>query len=88
MSEITSEELIMLNPFSCTNVVVKKVVDENKKSADWIKDYIALNEPVAENEFYVLFLDGLLIKKGKSKFLSSGYLKGEKFKSFREVYNA
>jgi hypothetical protein len=87
MLETTNEELIMLNPFNCTDVVVNKVIDENKKSADWFKDYIALNDPVIENEFYALFSDGLLVKKGRSKFLSSGYLKGEKFKSFKEVYN-
>jgi hypothetical protein len=84
MSEIT--ENIVLNPFNCTDAEVKKVVDENKKSVDWIKDYLALNDPVVENEFYVLFSDGLLIKKGRSKFRTSSYLMGEKFKNFKRYY--
>ena len=84
MSEIT--ENIVLNPFNCTDVEVKKVIDENKKSVDWLKDYIALNDPLVENEFYVLFGDGLLIKKGRSKFRTSSYLKGEKFKGIKESY--
>jgi hypothetical protein len=85
MSETT--ENIVLSPFNCTDVEVKKVVDENKKSSDWWRDYIALNDPAVENEFYVLFSDGLLVKKGRSKFRTSSYLMGEKFKSFKEVYN-
>jgi hypothetical protein len=35
-----------------------------------------------ENEYYVLFEDGLLVKKGRSKFSTSQYLKGERFKNF------
>ena len=85
MSEIT--ETIVLNPFNCTEVEVKKVVDENRKSADWWKDYLAENDPAVENEFYVLFKDGLLVKKGRSKFRSSDYLKGERMKTFKEIYN-
>ena len=84
MSEIT--ENVVLNPFNCTEVEVKKVIDENKKSVDWIRDYISLNDPVVENEFYVLFSDGLLIKKGRSKFRTSSYLVGEQFKSFKRYY--
>lgn len=81
-----NEEKIVLDPFNCTEVCVSKVVDENKKSEDWWKDYLAFNDPVIENEFYVLFEDGLLVKKGRSKFKTSSYLKDEKFKSFKEIY--
>lgn len=83
---MVEEEKIMLNPFNCSEVCVTKVVDENRKSEDWWKDYLAFNEPVIENEFYVLFEDGMLVKKGRSKFKTSSYLKGEKFVSFKESY--
>lgn len=65
---------------------VSKVMDENKKPVDWWKDYIALNEPLIENEFYVLFKDGLLVKKGRTKFRTSDYLMNQKFKSFTSYY--
>jgi len=45
-----------------------------------------MNEAIAENEFYVLFEDGLLVKKGRSKFRTSEYLHGDKFKSFKQNY--
>lgn len=88
MSETTNEEVVVLNPFNTTDIEVKKVIDENRKSEDWWKDYLSGEDKiVTENEFYVLFADGLLVKKGRSKFRTSSYLKGEKFKSFKEVYN-
>jgi hypothetical protein len=33
-----------------------------------------------------LFEDGCLVKKGKSKFTTSQYLKSEKFKSFKQFF--
>jgi len=39
-----------------------------------------------ENEFYVLFEDGLLVKKGRSKLRTSQYIKGERFKKFADHY--
>ena len=78
------EETQVLNPFGYLNA--RKVIDENKKPSEWWVDYLEFNEVVAENEFYVLFDDGLLVKKGKSKLTTSQCIKGEKFKSFQKVY--
>ena len=74
----------ILNPFGFGNAT--KVIDENRKPAEWFWDYLEFNEIIAENEFYVLFSDGLLVKKGRSKFRTSQYIKGEKFTSFKKVY--
>jgi hypothetical protein len=79
------EQAEILNPFGY--LVASKVLDENRKPADWWIQYLEFNESVAENEFYVLFSDGLLVKKGKSKFKSSQYVKGEKFLHFKTFYN-
>ena len=78
------EENQVLNPFGYLNA--RKVIDENKKPSEWWIDYLEFNEVVAENEFYVLFDDGLLVKKGKSKLTTSQCIKGENFKSFQKVY--
>ena len=74
----------ILNPFGFGNAT--KVIDENRKPQEWFWDYLEFNEIIAENEFYVLFSDGLLVKKGRSKFRTSQYIKGEKFISFQKVY--
>jgi hypothetical protein len=74
----------ILNPFRTHDLV--KVINENKKPSEWWKDYVSLNEPEIENEFYILFPDGLLVKKGRTKFETSDYLKGKKFKSFKSHY--
>jgi hypothetical protein len=78
------EEAQVLNPFGYLSVT--KVLDENRKPSEWWIEYLEFNEVGAENEFYVLFVDGLLIKKGRSKFTTSQYLKGEKFISFKQYY--
>lgn len=78
------DESQILNPFGFGQAT--KVIDENRKPAEWYWDYLEFNQVVAENEFYVLFEDGLLVKKGRSKFRTSQYLKGEKFTSFIKVY--
>jgi hypothetical protein len=78
------EEAQVLNPFGYLSAT--KVLDENRKPSEWWIEYLEFNEVVAENEFYVLFGDGLLIKKGRSKFTTSQYLKGEKFFSFKQYY--
>lgn len=78
------EETEILNPFGFGNA--SRVIDENRKPADWWIDYLEFNEVTAENEFYVLFSDGLLVKKGRSKFRTSQYIKGDKFTSFQKVY--
>ena len=78
------DETQVLNPFGYLSA--RKVIDENKKPSEWWIDYLEFNEVVAENEFYVLFDDGLLVKKGRSKFITSQYIKGDKFQSFQKVY--
>ena len=75
----------ILNPFGYLEAT--KVLDENRKPVDWWLQYLEFNQAVAENEFYVLFNDGLLVKKGRSKFRTSQYLKSEKFKSFKDCHN-
>ena len=67
----------ILNPFGYGQAT--KVVDENRKT--W-PEYLATAVVYDENEFYVLFEDGLLVKKGRSKFSTSQYIKGERFKNF------
>lgn len=79
------EEGQIINPFGYLSAT--KVIDENRKPIDWWIEYISINQAEAENEFYVLFADGLLVKKGRSKFATSQYLKGEKFKQFKEFHN-
>ena len=49
--------------------------------------YLEFNQPVEENEFYVLFVDGLLVKKGRSKFKSSQYTFGDEYKSIVKYYD-
>jgi len=75
----------ILNPFGYLEAT--KVLDENRKTVDWWLQYLEINQAVAENEFYVLFGDGLLVKKGRSKFRTSQYLKSEKFKTFKNCHN-
>jgi hypothetical protein len=79
------ENAEILNPFGY--LVASKVLDENRKPTDWWIKYLEFNDSVAENEFYVLFADGLLVKKGRSKFTTSQYIKGEKFKLFKKHYD-
>ena len=67
----------ILNPFGYGQAT--KDVDENRKR--W-PEYLANAVVYDENEYYVLFEDGLLVKKGRSKFSTSQYIKGERFKNF------
>ena len=76
------EESEIINPFGYGTA--SRVIDENRKPTEWWIDYISINQVVAENEFYVLFEDGCLVKKGRSKFRSSQYLKGDRFRSFAQ----
>ena len=78
------EQAQVLNPFGYLSAT--KVLDENRKPSEWWIEYLEFNEVVAENEFYILFADGLLIKKGRSKFRTSQYIKGDKFISFKQYY--
>lgn len=72
----------VLNPFGHGQAT--RVIDENRKTVESWVEYLPTSKVFDENEFYVLFEDGLLVKKGRSKFRSSQYLKGDKFKPFYE----
>ena len=74
----------ILNPFGYGQAT--RVIDENRKPAEWWIECISITQVIAENEFYVLFEDGYLVKKGRSKFSTSQYLKGERFKNFAYHY--
>jgi hypothetical protein len=78
------DENQVLNPFGFGEV--SRVIDENRKPAEYWQEFFDLHQVFVENEFYVLFSDGLLVKKGRSKFRTSQYIKGEKFTSFNQVY--
>ena len=78
------EQVEIRNPFGYLSAT--KVLDENRKPADWWMQYLEFNTPVEENEFYVLFADGLLVKKGRSKYKSSQYTFGDEYKSFAKYY--
>ena len=78
------DEIEILNPFGYGKA--SKLIDENRKPNDWWLDYLAGHLPLIENEFYILFIDGLLVKKGRSKFRTSQYIKGDKYKSFKATY--
>jgi hypothetical protein len=79
------EEAQIINPFGYLSAT--KVLDENRKPVDWWMQYLEFNQPVEENEFYVLFSDGLLVKKGRSKFKSSQYTFGDEYKSIVKYYD-
>lgn len=70
----------ILNPFGYGQAT--KVIDENRRTTEMWLEYFNLHQVLVENEFYVLFEDGLLVKKGRSKFSTSQYIKGEQFKNF------
>jgi hypothetical protein len=60
------DENQVLNPFGFGEV--SRVIDENRKPFEHWWWYVNLNAVFVENEFYILFSDGLLVKKGRSKF--------------------
>jgi hypothetical protein len=74
----------VLNPFGYGQAT--RVIDENRKTFDAWVEYLSTSKVFDESEFYVLFEDGLLVKKGRSKFRTSQYLNGERFKSFISNY--
>ena len=78
------EESEILNPFGYGKA--SRVIDENRKPAEWWIEFLEFNDVVAENEFYALFTNGLLVKKGRSKFRTSQYLIGDQFKNFNQHY--
>jgi hypothetical protein len=86
LQEKTMEEIKIINPFGYG--VASRIIDENRKSQEWWIEYTSINQVTAENEFYILFEDGCLVKKGRSKFRSSQYLKGDSFRSFSECHQS
>lgn len=84
-AEKNMEQIVIINPLGIGQVT--KVIDENRKPVDYWQEYLVTNKPLAENEFYILFQDGLLVKKGRSKFKTSQYLSGQKYKSFANNYS-
>jgi len=75
----------IINPFGYG--IANRILDENKKPVDWWMQYLEVNQVVDENEFYILFADGLLVKKGRSKYKSSQYTFGDDYKSFQQYYD-
>lgn len=71
---MNTDQTIHSNPFSGSHTKVTRVFDENKQSFEYMKSYIEKNEIEAENEFYVLFTNGTLCKKGRSGIKTSDYL--------------
>jgi hypothetical protein len=80
------EEIKILNPLG--HGIASRVMDENRKPHEWWIEYISINQVTAENEFYILFEDGCLVKKGRSKFSTSQYLKGDRFRSFTQYHES
>jgi len=74
----------VLNPFGYGQAT--RVIDENRKTSENWVEYLTTSKVFVENEFYVLFDDGLLVKKGRSKFRTSQYINGDRFKSFTKHY--
>jgi hypothetical protein len=74
------------NPFAGSALKVLRAIDESKLSMCAMQEKIKSTPIEEENEFYTLFNDGSLIKRTRSKFPSSGYLKGESRISLTEFY--
>lgn len=91
MKEATEVNIVNLtNPFAGDNNVVNRTLDENTVKRENILKLL-LKEIVAENEFYVLFICGTLIKKGRSRLKTSDYLLNEelvKFKGIKSYYGS
>jgi hypothetical protein len=74
------------NPFAGSSLKVLRAIDESKLSICAMQDKIKSTPIEEENEFYTLFNDCTLVKRTRSKFPTSGYLKGESRISFTEFY--
>jgi hypothetical protein len=84
MSEIINE---LKNPFNGCALEVRSAKSENRISKEAMKLMLEEAPIHDENEFYVLFENGILIKKERSKFRTSNYIMGNKFKSIKQYYN-
>ena len=74
---MNEENLVLTNPFSST-IAITKVIDENGRSYLQMVDLLKNNIIAEENEWYVLFENGGLIKKGRSRISTSEYVSGTK----------
>jgi hypothetical protein len=73
------ERVEYTNPFAGSSIRVTVCKDENRIDESALK-LIESEVGIADfNEFYVLFNNGTLIKRGRSKFRSSDYLKGKHY---------
>lgn len=72
-------DLILSNPFAGSATVVTKCKDENKITKEAFDLMLRELDVEDYNEFYILFTNGLLIKKGRSKFRSSEYINGKHY---------
>jgi hypothetical protein len=71
------EQLILTNPFAGSDTVIVKCKDENRIDAEAMNLLICDNEIEDYNEFYILFTNGTLIKRGRTKIKTSDYLKNK-----------
>jgi hypothetical protein len=83
----TTETIILKNPFNSSHININKCFSENRLTREAVKLMLNTLDIEAENEFYVLFTTGVLIKKERSKFKTSDYFKGGKMTKIKEVYN-
>jgi hypothetical protein len=72
-----SEELIYTNPFAGSTTQILKCKDENRISEEAFKLMLEELEVEDYNEFYILFSNGILVKRGKSKIRTSDYVKNK-----------
>jgi len=84
-------EIIYVNPFGeiiheGEVLKIKRVVVESTRSESQMRELLENNEIVIENEWYVLFENGTLIEKSRSKVSSSSYLVGFKHKNIKNCY--
>lgn len=81
------ETIELTNPFRGSSIKIRRAVGENRLTKEAVALMLKELEVHDENEFYVLFSDGLLIKKERSKFRTSDYFKGDKMKPIKQIYN-
>lgn len=74
---MNEENLTLKNPFGTIDII-NKIVDENGRSHLQMVDLLKNNTIKEENEWYVLFENGTLVKKGRSKTSTSEYVNGSK----------
>lgn len=73
-----------INPFD--TIVVTNLIHENDFGADYWISFIKVNTILEENEWYVLFEGGVLVRKKRSRLDSSQRLLGVKMTKFKRYY--